>query len=50
MIVADLFQGHPVSERKLKEFLGHTPSQVLAGAMLGIVVACFCCRACVVVT
>ncbi|XP_010266542.1 PREDICTED: uncharacterized protein LOC104604025 isoform X2 [Nelumbo nucifera] len=27
MIIQDLFQGHPISQRKLKEFLGHTPSQ-----------------------
>ena len=26
-------------EKKLKEFVGHTPSQVLAGMLLGIVVA-----------
>ncbi|OVA00963.1 Acid phosphatase/vanadium-dependent haloperoxidase-related [Macleaya cordata] len=44
MIVEDLFQGHPISQRKLKELLGHTPSQVLAGAVLGILVACFCCQ------
>ncbi|XP_015888706.2 uncharacterized protein LOC107423635 [Ziziphus jujuba] len=44
MIVADLFQGHPISQRKLKVLLGHTPSQVLAGAVLGIVVAYFCCQ------
>ncbi|KAJ7962580.1 Acid phosphatase/vanadium-dependent haloperoxidase-related protein [Quillaja saponaria] len=44
MIVADLFQGHPISQRKLKELLGHTPSQVIAGALLGILVACFCCQ------
>ncbi|KAA8516178.1 hypothetical protein F0562_019357 [Nyssa sinensis] len=44
MIVEDLFQGHPISKRKLKELLGHTPSQVLAGALLGIVVACICCQ------
>ncbi|WVY92365.1 hypothetical protein V8G54_031453 [Vigna mungo] len=48
LIVADLFQGHPMSERKLKELLGHTPSQVFAGALLGFLVACFCCQACVV--
>ena len=48
MIVADLFKGHPISERKLKELLGHTPSQVLAGALLGFLVACFCCQAYVV--
>ncbi|KAL4308621.1 hypothetical protein GQ457_01G055020 [Hibiscus cannabinus] len=50
MIVEDLFQGHPISQRKLKELLGHTPSQVLAGAMLGIVVACVCCQGCLVAT
>lgn len=49
MIVADLFQGHPISERKLKELLGHTPSQVVGGALLGLLVACFCCQACVLV-
>ncbi|XP_010055015.2 uncharacterized protein LOC104443360 [Eucalyptus grandis] len=43
MIVEDLFQGHPISQRKLKELLGHTPSQVFAGALLGILVACICC-------
>jgi hypothetical protein len=26
-------------EEKLKEFVGHTPAQVVAGAILGIVVA-----------
>ncbi|KVH91058.1 Acid phosphatase/vanadium-dependent haloperoxidase-related protein [Cynara cardunculus var. scolymus] len=46
VIVEDLFQGHPISKRKLKELLGHTPSQVVAGAMLGILVACFCCQGC----
>ncbi|CAM6127392.1 unnamed protein product [Calypogeia fissa] len=44
LIVADLFQGHPVSERKLKELLGHTPLQVFAGAALGIVVGYLCSR------
>jgi hypothetical protein len=48
MILADMFQGHPISERKLKELLGHTPSQVFAGALLGILVACFCCQGCIV--
>ncbi|XP_039120188.1 LOW QUALITY PROTEIN: uncharacterized membrane protein YuiD [Dioscorea cayenensis subsp. rotundata] len=43
-IIDDLFQGHPISQRKLKELLGHTPSQVIAGALLGILVACFCCQ------
>lgn len=42
LIVEDLFQGHPISQRKLKELLGHTPSQVFAGALLGIIVAWIC--------
>ncbi|KAI3493405.1 hypothetical protein L1887_41794 [Cichorium endivia] len=46
LIVEDLFQGHPISKRKLKELLGHTPSQVFAGAVLGILVACICCQGC----
>ncbi|XP_030468380.2 uncharacterized protein LOC115687050 [Syzygium oleosum] len=50
MIVEDLFQGHPISQRKLKELLGHTPSQVFAGALLGILVACICCQGCLVTT
>ena len=27
-IIEELFQGHPISEEKLKELLGHTPTQV----------------------
>ncbi|BBN07559.1 uncharacterized protein MPTK1_4g04530 [Marchantia polymorpha subsp. ruderalis] len=42
IIVADMFQGHPISERKLKELLGHTPLQVFAGAALGILVGYLC--------
>eukprot|EP00898_Chlorokybus_atmophyticus_P006752 jgi/Chlat1/7078/Chrsp57S06775 len=38
-IVADLFHGHPISEKKLKELLGHTPLQVYMGSLLGMVVA-----------
>jgi acid phosphatase family membrane protein YuiD len=45
MIVQDLFEGHPVSEKKLKELLGHTPLQVGAGAILGIVCGFLCSRA-----
>ena len=45
MIVEDLFQGHPVSEKKLKELLGHTPIQVGAGAILGIICGYICSRA-----
>lgn len=37
-VVEDLLEHHPVSERKLKEVLGHTPRQVLCGAILGVLV------------
>lgn len=36
-IIEELFQGHPISEEKLMELLGHTPTQVLAGALLGTI-------------
>jgi acid phosphatase family membrane protein YuiD len=38
-IIDELFQGHPISEIRLREILGHTPIQVVAGAALGIVMA-----------
>ncbi len=34
-----MFQGQPVQEERLKELLGHTPFQVFAGALIGIIVA-----------
>lgn len=45
MIVEDLFQGHPVSKKKLKELLGHTPLQVGAGALLGMICGYLCSQA-----
>lgn len=36
-IIDELFQGHPISETRLRELLGHTPVEVVAGAILGIV-------------
>lgn len=39
-MVEELFQeDHHISQEKLKELLGHTPVQVLAGCALGIVVS-----------
>ncbi len=32
----ELFQGHPISEQRLKELLGHTRVEVLIGALIGI--------------
>lgn len=31
--------GHDLSDKELKEYLGHTPLEVLAGALLGIIVS-----------
>jgi acid phosphatase family membrane protein YuiD len=40
-IIDELFQGHPISETRLRELLGHTPLEVVAGALIGILVAYF---------
>ena len=38
--VFDLLHPDKISEANLKEFVGHTPIQVLAGILLGIANAC----------
>jgi hypothetical protein len=39
-IVQNLFQNHPeLNKGKLKELLGHTPTEVVAGAALGVAVS-----------
>lgn len=38
-LIAEYHTSHAVSEGRLKELLGHTPVEVLAGALLGIVMA-----------
>ena len=38
-IINELLKGHPVSDDKLKEVLGHTQSQVIAGVFLGVTIA-----------
>ncbi len=38
-IIDELFQGHPISETRLRELLGHTPIEVFVGAALGIALA-----------
>ena len=41
-IVADLFSGKPeYAEKALKELIGHTPFQVVMGALLGILIGLF---------
>ena len=36
-IIDELFQGHPISDVRLRELLGHTPIEVFAGAVLGVI-------------
>ena len=35
-IIDEMFQGHPISEERMKELLGHTRFQVVVGALMGI--------------
>jgi len=39
LMIDELLTGHPLAEKELKEVLGHTPREVIAGVVLGIVVA-----------
>jgi acid phosphatase family membrane protein YuiD len=38
-MIDELGKGHMIQDKRLKELLGHTPREVLAGAILGIAVA-----------
>ena len=38
LMIDELFTGHPLAEKELKELLGHTPREVIGGVLLGIVV------------
>jgi acid phosphatase family membrane protein YuiD len=38
-MINDLASGHPLKGEQLREVLGHTPLQVLAGIALGLIVA-----------
>lgn len=35
-IIDEAFQGHPMAAKRLYEFIGHTPIEVLVGTILGI--------------
>jgi len=39
IMVDEMSRGRPVSEERMKEFLGHTPLEVFVGALLGVVIA-----------
>jgi uncharacterized protein len=38
-MITELASGHPLKQEQLREVLGHTPLEALAGTILGIVVA-----------
>jgi acid phosphatase family membrane protein YuiD len=38
-VVSELFRGQPISEEQLKELLGHTSSEVVIGAVVGVIYA-----------
>ncbi len=42
-MMEDLYAHKQIGDDKLKELIGHTPFEVLAGALLGILVANFIC-------
>ncbi|HTK10642.1 MAG TPA: divergent PAP2 family protein [Ktedonobacteraceae bacterium] len=37
-MIDEMFMGHPIAEKRLRELIGHTPIQVLVGGLLGICV------------
>ncbi len=38
-MIDEAFQGKPFAEERLRELIGHTPTQVIVGALMGFVVA-----------
>ena len=38
ILISEFFSGQPISEEQLKEVLGHTPRQVFAGVLLGLLI------------
>lgn len=39
IIVKDIFEGKPIPSKEFNELIGHTPLQVLCGAVLGVLVS-----------
>jgi uncharacterized protein len=39
ILINEFFSGQTISEKQLKEVIGHTPAQVTAGILLGVVTA-----------
>lgn len=38
ILIQELLSGHPISDKELREVLGHTPLEVTGGIFLGVVV------------
>jgi acid phosphatase family membrane protein YuiD len=38
-MITDLASGHPLKEEQLREVLGHTPMEAIAGTLLGVIIA-----------
>jgi acid phosphatase family membrane protein YuiD len=38
ILINELLAGHPISDRELREVLGHTPMEVVGGVFLGLAV------------
>ena len=38
ILIDELFAGHPISDKQLREVLGHTPLEVLGGIVWGLLV------------
>lgn len=36
ILINEFFSGQPISEKQLKEVIGHTPAQVVAGVAMGV--------------
>jgi len=39
ILIEELLSGHPISDKELKEVIGHTPLEVLGGIILGVIVS-----------
>jgi acid phosphatase family membrane protein YuiD len=39
ILIEELFRGQPISEQQLKEVIGHSPIEVIAGVLLGFATA-----------
>lgn len=39
VLFGELLRGHPISDKDLREVLGHTPLEVMGGILLGLIVA-----------